>query len=104
MRKYDPDVVLTVETDRWWEEALRALEEDYPYTLKKPLDNAFGMIVHSRLEMIDPRIRFILKDSIPSMHLQVVLPSNDRVFMHFVHPTRPTPSMPPRRRSGTRSC
>ncbi|WP_407657967.1 hypothetical protein [Marinobacter orientalis] len=23
VRKYDPDLILTVETDRWWEEALR---------------------------------------------------------------------------------
>lgn len=91
VREYDPDVILTVETDEWWEEALRPLEEDYPHTLKKPLDNAYGMLVHSRLEMIDPQIRFILKDSIPSMHMQVVLPSGDRVFMHFVHPHPPNP-------------
>ncbi|MEX2494481.1 MAG: endonuclease/exonuclease/phosphatase family protein [Woeseia sp.] len=89
--EYDPDVILTVETDDWWEEALRKLEVDYPYTLKSPLGNAFGMLVHSRLEMINPEIRFILEDSIPSMHMQVVLPSKDRVFMHFVHPDPPNP-------------
>lgn len=49
------------------------------------------MLVHSRLEMIDAEIRFILKDDIPSMHMQVVLPSEDRVFMHFVHPDPPNP-------------
>ena len=91
VREYDPDVILTVETDEWWEEALRALDEDYPHTLKEPLDNAFGMLVHSRLEIIDPEIRFILKGSIPSMHMQVVLPSDDRVSMHFVHPEPPNP-------------
>ncbi|MEX0709197.1 MAG: endonuclease/exonuclease/phosphatase family protein [Woeseia sp.] len=89
--KYDPDVILTVETDDWWEEALSKLEVDYPYTLKSPLGNTFGMLVHSRLEMINPELRFILEDSIPSMHMQVVLPSKDRVFMHFVHPDPPNP-------------
>lgn len=91
VREYDPDVVLTVETGEWWEEALRPLEETYPHTLKNPLDNTFGMLVYSRLAMIDPEIRFILKDSIPSMHTQVVLPSGERVFMHFVHPEPPNP-------------
>ncbi len=91
VREYDPDVILTVETDAWWEDALRVLEETYPHTLKNPLDNTYGMLVHSRLEMIDPEIRFILKDSIPSMHMQVVLPSDDRVFIHFVHPNPPNP-------------
>ncbi len=91
VRRYDPDVILTVETDQWWEAALRPLEETYVYTLKNPLDTTYGMLVYSRLEMIDPSIRFILKDSIPSMHMQVVLASNDRVYLHFVHPDPPNP-------------
>jgi endonuclease/exonuclease/phosphatase (EEP) superfamily protein YafD len=91
VRKHEPHVILTVETDAWWEEKLRTLEEAYPHTLKKPLDNTYGMLVHSRLEIIDPEIRFLVKDTIPSMHMQVVLPSGDRIFMHFVHPDPPNP-------------
>ena len=91
VREYAPDMILTVETDQWWEEALRALEEEYPHTLKNPLDNTYGMLLYSRLEIVDPEVRFVLEDSIPSMHMQVVLPSDDRVFMHFVHPDPPNP-------------
>lgn len=91
VRGYDPDIILAVETDEWWQEALGILEATYPHTLKNPLDNTYGMLVYSCLEMIDSNIRFILNDSIPSMHMQVVLPSNDRVFMHFVHPDPPNP-------------
>jgi endonuclease/exonuclease/phosphatase (EEP) superfamily protein YafD len=91
VREYDPDVILAVETDEWWEEALGILEEKYPHTLKHPLDTTYGMLMYSRLELIDPEVRFILKDSIPSMHMQVVLPSGDLVFMHFVHPDPPNP-------------
>lgn len=91
VRKFDPDVILTVETDEWWEKALRTLEEKYPHTLKNPLDNTYGMLVYSRLELINPEIRFILKDSIPSMHMQVRLPAGNRVFLHFVHPDPPNP-------------
>ena len=91
VRKYDPDIILTLETDAEWERALRPLEQQYPHTLKKPLDNTYGMLLHSKLEIIEPEIRFILKDSIPSMHMQVVLPSMDRVFLHFLHPDPPNP-------------
>lgn len=49
------------------------------------------MLLHSRLEITDPEIRYILKDSIPSMHMQVVLPSGDRVFLHVLHPEPPNP-------------
>ncbi len=92
VREYEPDVILAVEPDKWWETALRTLEETYPYTLKNPLDNTYGMLVYSRLEIIDPEIRFILKPSIPSMHMQVVLPSGDRVFLHVLHPDPPNPA------------
>ncbi len=91
VRKYDPDIILTLETDAEWERALRPLEHQYQYTLKKPLDNTYGMLLHSKLEIIEPEIRFILKDSIPSMHMQVVLPSMERVFLHFLHPDPPNP-------------
>lgn len=49
------------------------------------------MMVHSRLKMIGPEIRFILQDTVPSMHMQVVLRSGHRVHMHFVHPDPPNP-------------
>lgn len=91
VREYDPDLILTMETDSWWEDALRSLEQRYPNTLKIPLDNTFGMLLHSRLELIDPEIRYILKDGVPSMHMQLVLPSSERVFLHVVHPEPPNP-------------
>jgi endonuclease/exonuclease/phosphatase (EEP) superfamily protein YafD len=87
----NPDIILTVETDQWWEKALRPLEESYPYRVKNPLGNTYGMLVYSRLEIIDPEIRFILNDQIPSMHMAVALPSGDRLFLHFVHPDPPNP-------------
>ncbi len=91
VRGYDPDVVLTVETDEWWEQALRPLEDAYPHTLKQPLENTYGMLVHSRLEMVNPEIRFILDDTIPSMQMQLVLASGTQIYVHFVHPDPPNP-------------
>lgn len=91
VREYDPDVVVTLETDDWWEQALSPLEGTYRHTLKYPLGNTYGMLVYSRLEMLDPKVRFILDDTIPSMQMQLVLPSGARVHAHFVHPDPPNP-------------
>ncbi len=49
VHEHRPDVLVTLESDRWWQERLDALEEDYPYTIKCPLDNLYGMHVYSRL-------------------------------------------------------
>lgn len=91
VRSYDPDVIVSMETDDWWEQALRPLEKNYPHTLKHPLNNTYGMIVHSRMAMIDPEIRFILDDAIPSMHMKVAMPSQRRIQLHFLHPDPPNP-------------
>ncbi len=43
VRARKPDVLLTVETDRWWQDQLSVLEKQYPHTVKHPLDNLYGM-------------------------------------------------------------
>lgn len=88
----DPDLVLTLEPDAWWEEQLRPLKAAYPHVVKYPLDNAYGMILHARLPLIEPTVRFIVEDDIPSIHAQVVMPSGARFHLHAVHPRPPFPT------------
>ena len=45
IRIQDPVVVLAVETDAWWEGALRPLERTYPHRVKQPQDNTYGMLL-----------------------------------------------------------
>ena len=48
-----PDLVLTLETDLAWQQALSVIEADYPYRVAAPLDNLGGvsksMLKQSRL-------------------------------------------------------
>jgi endonuclease/exonuclease/phosphatase (EEP) superfamily protein YafD len=92
VRRHRPDVLVAVETDRWWERRLDALEPEYPHALKCPLDNLYGMHVYSRLPLEEARVRFLVQDDIPSMHAVAVLPSGQRVRMHFLHPAPPSPT------------
>jgi len=36
VRTHTPDILVTLESDAWWQERLDALEPDYPYTIKCP--------------------------------------------------------------------
>jgi endonuclease/exonuclease/phosphatase (EEP) superfamily protein YafD len=45
VNKYQPDILVTLESDLWWEEQLAVLEVEMPYTVKCPLDNLYGMHV-----------------------------------------------------------
>lgn len=91
VRTHDPDIILAVETDDWWERQLRPLEPAYPHTIKKPLPNTYGMLLYSRLELVDPEIRFLVEPDIPSFHAQVRLPGGPVFDLHALHPRPPYP-------------
>ncbi|MCA1803153.1 MAG: endonuclease/exonuclease/phosphatase family protein [Rhodothermaceae bacterium] len=88
----DPDILVTLETNSWWEDQLRDLEQDYPYSIKCPLENRYGMHVYSKLELVDFKIRYLIERDIPSIRARVVLPSGRKVQLHFLHPSPPSPT------------
>ena len=95
IRDADPDFVITLETDRWWQSKLDALEKDYPHTVKCPLDNLYGMHVYSRYPLHDPAIQYLVEPDIPSIHASVELPDGRRIKMHCLHPKPPSPTENP---------
>ena len=92
VRDHQPDILVTLESDSWWQNQLDTLSADYPYTLKCPLDNLYGMHLYSRLPLHDARIEFLVEDDKPSMHAEVELDSGERVRCHFLHPAPPSPT------------
>lgn len=92
VNKFQPDVLVTLESDQWWQSQLASLEADMPETMKCPLDNLYGMHVYSRLPLHEKEISFLVEDGIPSMHALLELPSGDRVRGHFLHPAPPSPT------------
>ncbi len=95
VRTHRPDVLITLETNAWWEKQLAPLEADYPHTLKCPLENLYGMHLYSRLPLEDARVQFLVEDDVPSMHTVVVLPGDQRVRLHCLHPAPPSPTENP---------
>jgi endonuclease/exonuclease/phosphatase (EEP) superfamily protein YafD len=92
IRQHRPDIFITLESNAWWEQQLDTLQADYPYAIKCPLENLYGMHVYSRLRLEESETLFLSKTETPSMHAMVVLPSGRRVQTHFMHPTPPSPT------------
>jgi endonuclease/exonuclease/phosphatase (EEP) superfamily protein YafD len=91
VRAHDPDLILAVETDHWWDQQLAALEPEYPFAVKHPLDNTYGMHLFSRLELGSPEVRFLIEEDVPSVHTAVRLRSGDWIEFYGVHPRPPKP-------------
>lgn len=92
VKEKQPDILLTLESDKWWEKQLSVLEEDYAYTVKIPQDNLYGMHLYSRLELLDIKVRNIVQEDIPSIHGYVVLRNGKKVKFHCLHPMPPSPT------------
>lgn len=92
VHQHQPDILLTLETDQKWQDALSVIEPDYPYTVKVPLDNLYGMHLYSKLELIDPQVKFLVIDDIPSIHTRVRLKMGKVIWLYCLHPMPPSPT------------
>lgn len=87
-----PDILITLESDKKWENALSVIEPNYPYTVKVPLDNLYGMHLYSKLELIDPKVNYLMIDDIPSIHTQMKLRGGRVIWLYCLHPMPPSPT------------
>ena len=91
VRDANPDIVLAVEVNDRWNRALDELRELYPFEVRQPQENYYGMVLLSRFELIEARVDFLVQDDIPSIHTRLRLPSGVEVTLHGLHPRPPEP-------------
>jgi endonuclease/exonuclease/phosphatase (EEP) superfamily protein YafD len=91
IREEDPDLVLAVETDDWWQRELDVLADTHPHAVRQPQNNTYGMLLYSRLELVKPKVEFLIQRDVPSIHALVKLRNGTLVELHCVHPRPPAP-------------
>jgi endonuclease/exonuclease/phosphatase (EEP) superfamily protein YafD len=92
VNKEDPDIILTMESNSDWEQAMRVFEEKYHNTQKVTLENTYGMHFYTRLKVLNIQTHFFVADDLPSIeaHLET---SDGYQFVFFgVHPPPPSPT------------
>ncbi len=95
LAEVNPDIVLTTENDQWWTDRLKVLDTAYPHQVKYPLDNTYGMMLHSKFPLIKPAVRFLVEPAVPSIHSVIQLPNNQKFFFIGLHPEPPGPTKSP---------
>lgn len=92
IKRYDPDIIITTETNTEWENRLKSLEENYPYRQPVPLENLYGMHLYSRLALEKVAVRYLVEADIPSIRANVQLKSGEWITLFIVHPRPPVPN------------
>lgn len=90
VRRVDPDMLLVNEPDATWARHLgHALNARYPHRIECPLENTYGMMLYSRFRLLNPRVRYLVEQDIPSFRTTVVMPAGHTFELFTVHPQPP---------------
>lgn len=96
VNKANPDLIFLVETDKDWQDGVQSIENDYPNTIHIPLDNTYGMLLYTRLEIVQHKVQYLIDDEIPSIEMDLKLKSGKIITVYAIHPTPPVPSENPK--------
>ena len=88
---YDPDILLLMETDQVWVDALEPALGRYPTVLREPIDNHYGMVFATRLDVRDARFLRLTKGDTPSVFAELDAADGTRFRFVGLHPEPPVP-------------
>lgn len=87
----DPDVLLVMETDPWWDRELATLGETFPEKVQHIPEGhgAYGMHLLSKLPLAAPEFLFFFDAYTPTVVTGIELPDGETVRFTGVHPHPP---------------
>lgn len=92
IKKYNPDIFITMESNRPWEKALGVFEKDYLYHIKVPLENTYGMHLYSRLKIKSSAVHYFVADDLPSFEAEIETEDRYTFTLFSTHPPPPSPT------------
>lgn len=91
MRRVDPDLLLVLEVDETWMSRIHEFRKLYPYEVSEPNDNWYGMLLLSKLPIVDHTIRCLVQEDVPSIDAEIQMDSGQSFRFVGVHPRPPEP-------------
>lgn len=87
----DPDLLVLMEIDDGWHEALAPLLGRFGHVVARPQDNSYGMILASKMALEDMVVECLLTDGVPSIVTTVRTAAGKRFRLYVIHPEPPVP-------------
>ena len=81
-----------METNKDWENGLTEIEKDYPFSVKAPLENFYGMHLYSKKELDNVEVKYQIEDDKPSIFFDYNIKGNPPIFFCCLHPAPPSPT------------
>lgn len=90
IEREDPDILLLLETDRAWRDAMMPQLSRYSTVLERPLDNTYGLIFATRLPARGGEIVDLAEKDTPSAFVTLSAGARD-FYLMALHPRPPHP-------------
>jgi len=92
IKRFSPDLVLTMESNKDWENGLSEIEKDYPFSVKVPLENFYGIHLYSKKTLNNVEVKYQVEADVPSVFFDYPLSRNLSIFICCLHPAPPSPT------------
>lgn len=92
---YQPDILLTMETNKAWEKAMQPVEKQLPYGLKAAYENRYGMHLYTKLKVHSIKEHAFLVDDRPAIEAHLEDENSHRFVFWGFHPPPPSPTEKP---------
>ena len=89
IQQYDPDIVLAMETDAWWQSQIETIKDRYPHRKAVINDLTYGMMLYSKFPLSDVEVLYFNNKNVPSIHGTLRIGGRN-VRFHAMHPVPPT--------------
>ncbi|SEW00349.1 Uncharacterized conserved protein YafD, endonuclease/exonuclease/phosphatase (EEP) superfamily [Cognatiyoonia koreensis] len=90
--EYKPDILMLVETNDRWIEALAPLNEHYDDSVICAKETGYGMCLFSKLYLSNKEVKDLVTEGVPSIQANVTLRDGSQFRLYVVHPEPPVAS------------
>lgn len=87
----DPDILLLMETNATWLDELAPQLARYPYVLRRPLENKYGMVFATRLQVDRGQMIANTNSNTPTLYTTLRMDDGARFEVIGLHPRPPLP-------------
>ncbi|GLR15720.1 endonuclease/exonuclease/phosphatase family protein [Portibacter lacus] len=88
VEEVEPDIIFLIETSVDWAKGLSSLKEKYNFHLNDVRENTYGLMLYSKLELLEGGINYLVKQEIPSAEI-LIKKNNVMVRILGIHPKPP---------------
>jgi len=95
INRVQPDILLTMETNKKWEEKLEEIEDNYNSIVRVPKENRYGMHLYTKLPLKKSKVHYLISEEHPSIEVLLTDSKNDDFTFWGIHPPPPSPTEKP---------